>query len=76
MFRTLYDANDELIGVMDTPEDALAVVYAVNSLDAREREIKTMFDQLDKMKADRDHWERTSEAWRVQWERAAIRERK
>lgn len=29
--RTLYDANDRLIGVMDRPEDAALVVRAVNA---------------------------------------------
>ncbi len=28
--RTIYDANDQLIGVMDTPELAAQVVAAVN----------------------------------------------
>lgn len=34
--RTIYDADDELIGVMDAPEDAALVVAAVNR-DAEER---------------------------------------
>lgn len=32
--RTLYDADDQLIGLMDTPELARAVVEAVNASDA------------------------------------------
>jgi hypothetical protein len=31
VFRTIYDANDTLIGMMDTPEDAALVVKAVNA---------------------------------------------
>jgi hypothetical protein len=31
--RTIYDANDELIGVMDTPELAAKVVKAINDVE-------------------------------------------
>lgn len=29
--RTIYDANNNLIGVMDRQQDAIAIVFAVNS---------------------------------------------
>ena len=29
--RTIYDANERLIGMMDTPEDAALVIAAVNA---------------------------------------------
>jgi hypothetical protein len=32
MARTIYDAEDQLIGVMDTPELAERVVWAANAL--------------------------------------------
>lgn len=34
VFRTIYDADNTLIGMMDTPEDAALVVRAVNALEA------------------------------------------
>jgi hypothetical protein len=37
--RTIYDATDELIGLMDTPELAEVVVGAVNAVEDRDEEL-------------------------------------
>lgn len=39
--RTVYDANEYLIGVMDTREDAFLVVTAVNAVAAQPPPMRT-----------------------------------